>query len=950
MHDLAYYLAQQEDKAVTSTLSPPSSASPAAEFSVHCAESKARDAYDLPSASTCAARPVKTLPRAVYDGDKWALLHECKKLSFDDVAEAFDPGTVQACLDLIARGIDVNTRGRFENTALHVAATKGCAEVVSELLRAGASHDAENEWGKTAVVLAESWLPPHRHETVDILIEAMGPRGRGREEGEGGDDGAGKGGTSAGAAPTTTSTLSAAAQAVRRGDALTPFGTFWEDALLPNQPFVLTGGCAHWLARAEWGTPAGGVDFEGLRRSLHVRSLDRIRVPTVPREATYDDERTDVALGDFVASWSGGAVDRYMKDWHLDRDAHQMPAAQQQQQQQKQQQARREAVLREAGQRVGRQAEQQAEQYKEQPEEQAGIQQAGQVVSPQQQAAGQQHEEHHTVVQQQSLEDQEGAFSTMAGSTHPASSSPPASYHKRLYDCPHILAWDWLNEWSDFKSRQSAAAVEAAAVDAAAAATATPSTMMSPTATATMPPPSPPVAPPSPPPLADDFRFCYMGPRGTMTPLHHDVLASYSWSANIAGTKRWYFFPEGEERKLTDARGELLADVRHAVAEADRFPEAGAARCVVVDQHAGDVVFVPSLWHHQVHNMTDTISINHNWVNACCLGRVWSMLRTDLEATRACIVHERWDQPEGAMAQDEWEDQVELIMCVNSRMGMREWYAFLQHFAFLELRECVDLAASRSSGEGRGAANLQTSGGRRGKSGGGVEGKVLGSRVEKCSSVGHAERDMNNASTSTSTATSAATSTATSCRASSGGSGAAATETNNGSALLAMRRRMGELTLRQIAAVLGEVRDDPFVCRVRRERKRPLLVLEEGVVGEKQKRGGVTWETDGGALVRLQRRLANVDVLAASGGWAVGAGGDAGGVAVAAGTDAVDAVDTVDAVDAAGVGAAGAAGTAGTAGGGPQSTGKSAVVPDVSPTDLLWVANVLGALGAEEGV
>lgn len=43
----------------------------------------------------------------------------------------------------------------------------------------------------------------------------------------------------------------------------------------------------------------------------------------------------------------------------------------------------------------------------------------------------------------------------------------------------------------------------------------------------------------------DDYRFVYMGPTGSWTPFHADVLHSYSWSANICGRKKWIFFPPG---------------------------------------------------------------------------------------------------------------------------------------------------------------------------------------------------------------------------------------------------------------------------------------------------------------------------------------------------------------------------------------------------------------------
>ena len=79
---------------------------------------------------------------------------------------------------------------------------------------------------------------------------------------------------------------------------------------------------------------------------------------------------------------------------------------------------------------------------------------------------------------------------------------------KAAYSTPALFGSDWLNEWWD-GPRQAAAAL-ASSGDARGDA-----------------------------PPADDFRFVYIGRGGSWTPLHHDVLNSYSWSANVCGTKRW---------------------------------------------------------------------------------------------------------------------------------------------------------------------------------------------------------------------------------------------------------------------------------------------------------------------------------------------------------------------------------------------------------------------------
>ena len=55
------------------------------------------------------------------------------------------------------------------------------------------------------------------------------------------------------------------------------------------------------------------------------------------------------------------------------------------------------------------------------------------------------------------------------------------------------------------------------------------------------------------------YKFCYLGPKGTTTPLHADVLNSYSWSTNICGRKRWHMVPSEYTHLLYDVFGRRLA-------------------------------------------------------------------------------------------------------------------------------------------------------------------------------------------------------------------------------------------------------------------------------------------------------------------------------------------------------------------------------------------------------
>lgn len=110
-----------------------------------------------------------------------------------------------------------------------------------------------------------------------------------------------------------------------------------------------------------------------------------------------------------------------------------------------------------------------------------------------------------------------------------------------------------------------------------------------------------------------DHRFVYVGPAGSCTSLHADVLFSYSWSTNVVGTKRWLLVPSEHRGLVSDASTRPLAadlsTLRSSSGEAVVAP-------VEVIQRAGELLFVPSGWYHQVENVTECISINHNWLNA----------------------------------------------------------------------------------------------------------------------------------------------------------------------------------------------------------------------------------------------------------------------------------------------------------------------------------------------
>jgi hypothetical protein len=171
--------------------------------------------------------------------------------------------------------------------------------------------------------------------------------------------------------------------------------------------------------------------------------------------------------------------------------------------------------------------------------------------------------------------------------------------------------------------------------------------------------------------IQDDYRFVYMGPRGSWTPLHADVFTSFSWSVNVCGRKRWLLFPPGEEACLQDRFGKLTYDATVPELQDEkmypRYKE--LCRSEEIIQEAGEAIFIPSGWHHQVWNLEDTISVNHNWINGCNIEIMWTSLKDNLMAVKKEV--------EDCKDMEGWDEHCQLMLQAMFGMNYEEFYSFL---------------------------------------------------------------------------------------------------------------------------------------------------------------------------------------------------------------------------------------------------------------------------------
>ncbi|KAF1762230.1 hypothetical protein GCK72_010492 [Caenorhabditis remanei] len=182
-------------------------------------------------------------------------------------------------------------------------------------------------------------------------------------------------------------------------------------------------------------------------------------------------------------------------------------------------------------------------------------------------------------------------------------------------------------------------------------------------------------------PFGDDYRFVYIGAAESWTKFHADVVSSYSWSANICGRKKWFMMPPGKEHffKCNFSESGFVEDIRD-------FPNLfEQAEVVTFIQEPGEIVFVPSNWYHQVHNLADTISINHNWMNSTNLHIVHKFLNQ----RKHDVKHELRDCLD-SFQKNEFDEKVEELLFIDARLNISK---------FLQLCELVKESRSKSQHE-----------------------------------------------------------------------------------------------------------------------------------------------------------------------------------------------------------------------------------------------------------
>eukprot|EP01118_Nematostelium_gracile_P000722 TRINITY_DN10744_c0_g1_i1.p1 TRINITY_DN10744_c0_g1~~TRINITY_DN10744_c0_g1_i1.p1 ORF type:complete len:225 (-),score=42.44 TRINITY_DN10744_c0_g1_i1:21-695(-) len=114
-----------------------------------------------------------------------------------------------------------------------------------------------------------------------------------------------------------------------------------------------------------------------------------------------------------------------------------------------------------------------------------------------------------------------------------------------------------------------------------------------------------------------DYRWFLCGPSRSGSPLHQDPHRTSAWNALIQGRKRWTLYPPhiipvGVDKELIDTEFYASPDVMKYYLEVYPYLS-DKHKPMEVIQEAGEIIFVPSGWWHQVLNLTDTVAVTQNF-------------------------------------------------------------------------------------------------------------------------------------------------------------------------------------------------------------------------------------------------------------------------------------------------------------------------------------------------
>lgn len=110
----------------------------------------------------------------------------------------------------------------------------------------------------------------------------------------------------------------------------------------------------------------------------------------------------------------------------------------------------------------------------------------------------------------------------------------------------------------------------------------------------------------------DNKAFLWLGPKGVITPLHHDLTNNFF--VQIKGRKLYHLIPSMQVSAMYDSN-HVYSDIKLLSSDLNDFPDFAKASVIEVELDPGDCLFIPiGCWHH-VAGLTENISMTFTNLN-----------------------------------------------------------------------------------------------------------------------------------------------------------------------------------------------------------------------------------------------------------------------------------------------------------------------------------------------
>lgn len=116
----------------------------------------------------------------------------------------------------------------------------------------------------------------------------------------------------------------------------------------------------------------------------------------------------------------------------------------------------------------------------------------------------------------------------------------------------------------------------------------------------------------------DRDGMMWIGPAGTVTPLHHDLTNNFI--AQVTGRKRVRLLPASEVGRLYNHRHVFseISDLEDPAVDGTLYPRIDGARVYGIELGPGEILFIPIGWWHQVKALDFSVSLTYTnflWPN-----------------------------------------------------------------------------------------------------------------------------------------------------------------------------------------------------------------------------------------------------------------------------------------------------------------------------------------------